>query len=84
MQNLTPEHPADAGIETHLPDLSHIEGSELLANESRHLLRKRGFSDQEIEEWAHTYIADQHTGDVASFVAWIDARERVQGEAGER
>lgn len=78
MERLTPEHPKDAGLETHVPDFSHVEGAELLANESRDLLRGQGFTDAEIEEWAHTYIADEHTGDLDSFLAWIADRERPE------
>lgn len=77
MKDLKPEHPQDAGVESRLPDFSHIEGAELLANEARDLLRSQGFTDQEIEEWAHTYIADEHSGDVASFVQWISQQEQL-------
>jgi len=75
MMKLTPEHPHDVGVEEQTPDQSHIEGAELLTNEARHILRSRGFTDREIEEWAWTYIADERSGDVGSFLDWIDARE---------
>ncbi len=75
-QQLKPEHPEDAGIEEETPDQSHIEGAELLANESREALRSRGFTDDEIDEWALTYISESHTGDVESFLAWISEKER--------
>lgn len=75
MRHLKPEHPQEAGLENRLPDFSHIEGAELLANESRDLLHSQGFTDREIEEWAHTYIADEHSGDVTSFIKWIDDEE---------
>lgn len=75
MRHLIPEPVNEAGLTNELPDMSHIEGAELLANESRDTLRKQGFTDDEIEEWAHTYIADEHTGDVGSFLAWIAKRE---------
>jgi len=75
MGQLKPEHPADVGIENRIPDASHIEGAEILANESRRLLRRQGFTDREIEEWALAYIADEHSGDVASFIEWINDQE---------
>ena len=77
MKNIQPEHPHDAGIEEETPDQSHMEGAELLANEARPMLRARGFSDDEIEEWAWTYISEEGSGDVASFIDWIVARERT-------
>jgi hypothetical protein len=76
MNHLKPEHPEDAGVKSRVPDLSHTEGAELLANESRDFLNRQGFTDEEIEEWAHTYIADERSGDVTSFVEWIMKRER--------
>ncbi len=78
MESLKPEHPEAAGVESRLPDASHLEGSELLANEARELLRSQGFTDKEIEEWAHAYIADEHSGDVTSFVKWIEAEEHQE------
>lgn len=76
MTELIPEHPEDAGLERHIPDSSHFEGAELLANEARPLLRQKGFDDDEILEWAETYIADVGSGDVESFIEWTAAREK--------
>ncbi len=78
MESLKPEHPDQAGVKSRLPDASHLEGSELLANEARELLHSQGFTDKQIEEWAHTYIADERSGDVASFVEWIRVEEHRQ------
>jgi hypothetical protein len=75
MRDIEPEHPHEAGIEERIPDKLQVEGAELLANESRPLLREQGFSDREIDEWALTYIAREHSGDVDSFVAWIGRQE---------
>lgn len=77
MPSLKPEHPHDAGVQEEDPDASHIEGAELLANEARPLLSSRGFTDDEINEWALTYIADEGSGDLAAFLAWIENAERT-------
>ncbi|MGD2061346.1 MAG: hypothetical protein PVF87_10805 [Acidimicrobiia bacterium] len=74
-RQLKPEHPEQAGIAEETPDQSHIEGAELLANESREALRGLGFTDDEIDEWALTYIAENRTGDVESFLAWVAEKE---------
>jgi hypothetical protein len=76
--DLEPEHPHDAGLQEETPDQSHIEGAELLANQSRALLRRLGFTDDEINEWALTYIAENRSGDVETFLTWISAIENVQ------
>jgi hypothetical protein len=81
MQTATPtpaleaEHPHDAGLQEETPDQSHIEGAELLANQSRAILHRLGFTDDEINEWALTYIAENRTGDVETFLAWISVME---------
>jgi hypothetical protein len=72
---LDPEHPHDAGIPEEIPDDSHIEGAELLANETRSMLRTRGFTDDEIDEWALTYIAEVGSGDSESFLSWMEEKE---------
>lgn len=75
MGDLTPEHPEDAGIAREVPDQSRIEGAELLANEARPRLKKLGFDDAEILEWAETYIAEERSGDVDSLLAWVAKQE---------
>jgi hypothetical protein len=75
MIQLKPEHPHQAGVEETEPDFDHFEGAELLANEARPRLRSAGFTDDEIDEWAHTYISTVGTGDVFSFIAWIREKE---------
>lgn len=78
MIQLKPEHPHDAGLDEAIPDFDHFEGAEILANEARSRLRLAGFTDAEIDEWAHTYISTVGTGDVFSFIAWI--REKEAGD----
>lgn len=59
-----------------MPDQAHIEGAELLANQARPILSHLGFTDDEINEWALTYIAENRSGDVGSFLSWVSAVER--------
>ncbi|MFZ0493903.1 MAG: hypothetical protein WAM81_12010 [Acidimicrobiia bacterium] len=72
--HLEPEHPHE-DIQEHVPDLSHIEGAELLANETRLELTGQGFRDEEIDGWALTYIAEKGSGDRAAFLAWMADKE---------
>ncbi|MCZ7534368.1 MAG: hypothetical protein M5U23_13400 [Acidimicrobiia bacterium] len=73
--DLTPEHPHDAGIEEQIPDSSRIEGAETLANAARSILGEQGFTDDEINEWALTYISLNHSGDLGSFLQWVSDKE---------
>lgn len=77
MTEIQPEHPHDAGVRERVPDAMQLEGAELLANEARPRLRALGFSDDEIDEWALTYIALEHSGDVDGFISWIRREEEV-------
>jgi hypothetical protein len=76
MRSLAPEHPHDAGLRERIPDRSHIEGAELLANQARSTLRSRGFTDDEVDEWALTYISAEGSGDEDAFLEWIREQER--------
>ena len=66
-----PGHPHEIGVEEIHSDLSHIEGAHLLANASRGFLKGCGFDDDQILEWAETYIAEKGSGTVRTFIAWI-------------
>lgn len=77
---LKPEHPHDAGVDEQTPELAEIEGGRLLANEASGILRELGFTDQEVGEWALTYIATRGSGDLDSFLAWIRDMERTHGD----
>ena len=79
MMDLRPEHPHDAGVPELDPPPLQYEGAELLANEARPLLHRKGFTDDEIDEWARSYIALEHSGDVPSFVTWIERLEVADG-----
>lgn len=77
MDDLTPERPRDAGVPEEVPEAtSAIEGARILANEARERLRQDGFTDDEIDKWAETYITEVGAGDVDELVAWIASRTR--------
>jgi hypothetical protein len=71
-----PKHPADCGSHNEVPDIAQLEGAHLLANEARPFLTGCGFSDKHVLEWALCYIAEEGSGDVESFVAWIHECEK--------
>jgi hypothetical protein len=71
-----PESPEDAGVAEETPELSEIEGARLLGNDARVRLRADGFDDAQIDEWAETFIAEESSGTVDDFVAWIVRKEQ--------
>jgi hypothetical protein len=73
--------PATLGIGTEHPGLGQLEGAHLLANAARPFLTDCGFAAEEVLHWALSYIADQGSGDVETFVAWIHDTERCHPEA---
>ncbi len=58
-----------------------FEGAHLLANQARESLRARGFSDEQIREWAEAYIVACGSGDADGLLDWIRDRERSTGAA---
>jgi hypothetical protein len=70
-----PEDPRDAGVAEGDPDSAHAEAARMLAAQARETLRARGFTDEQIREWADAYEREEGSGDVDSFVAWIEERE---------
>ena len=79
MSELTPEEPHEAGVPEKVADQSHEEGARILADEARDQLTARGFTDEQIREWAETYIADEGSGSVGGLIDWIARRERKNG-----
>ena len=79
MSELTPEEPHEAGVPEKVADQSHEEGARILADEARDQLTARGFTDEQIREWAETYIADEGSGSVEGLIDWIARRERKNG-----
>ena len=76
MTDLTPEEPHEAGVPEKTADAAHEEGARILADEARERLKEKGFTDKQIREWAETYVADEGSGDVDGFIAWIAEQER--------
>jgi hypothetical protein len=75
MSDLTPEEPHEAGVPEKVADASHEEGARVLADQARERLEDRAFTDQQIREWAETYIAEEGSGSVDGLIAWIAERE---------
>ncbi|MFZ0626335.1 MAG: hypothetical protein WAN34_07555 [Acidimicrobiia bacterium] len=73
--DLTPEPPEEAGVDDKDPALMQVEGARVLANEARPQLEDAGFETGEVIDWATTYIAEEGSGDVESFITWIERRE---------
>jgi hypothetical protein len=73
--DLTPEPPEEAGVENTDPALMQVEGARVLANAARPLLEDAGFETEQVIDWATTYIAEEGSGDVESFITWIEKRE---------
>ena len=76
MSDLTPEEPHQAGVPEKVADASHEEGARILGDQARERLKDRGFTDEQIREWAETYIAEEGSGNVDGLIAWIAERER--------
>lgn len=77
MDDLTPERPRDAGVPEEVPEsVTSIEGARTLGNEARERLRADGFTDDQIDQWALTFITEDDAGSVDDFIAWIARQER--------
>jgi hypothetical protein len=74
---LVPEDPSDVGLEPVEVDIVDVEPMHELANEAREELRKLGFDDNEIDDWAREYVAHEGPGDVDEFIAWVQQQERA-------
>jgi len=75
MNDIEPDRPEEAGVEEATPSSMQVEGAHVLADDAKPLLEGKGFSDDQIRRWADTYIADVGSGDVDSFIAWIDEQQ---------
>lgn len=76
-QDLEPESPSEAGVAAADADFSHTEGAHVLASEAREELTAAGFTEEQVLEWAETYVSEQGGGDLDAFIAWV--RQRQQG-----
>ena len=74
---LVPEGPAEAGVGNVEVDFSHLEGAHLLAEELGDRLRSRGFTDDQILDWAKAFLRSEHSGGDPEFLAWIRKREQA-------
>lgn len=74
--DLVPEAPGDAGVAVDDPDTAHVEAAHLLADEAEDALGARGFTQAQIVAWADAFVRDEGSGDLADFIAWIEAREQ--------
>jgi hypothetical protein len=75
VSDLRPEHPRDAGLPEHDPDVDHDEGAHLLANEAYARLASRGFTRDEVFEWTSAYLEAEGSGDVDGLVEFIRRQE---------
>jgi hypothetical protein len=80
--DLVPEGPADAGAGTPNVDASHLEGAHLLAEDVRVRLHARGFTDEQILDWAKAFLRSERSGGDAEFLAWIKKKEQAAKKAG--
>lgn len=74
--DIEPEHPEEAGVAKKTPELAQIEAGSILAADAKPRLAGRGFSDDQIERWAQTYVAEVGSGDVDAFLEWIEERQK--------
>jgi hypothetical protein len=72
---LIPAEPHEVGVAESEPDSAHEEAARVLADEAEDALAARGFSHDEIRHWAEAYFREQRSGDLETFLAWIDQRE---------
>ena len=63
------------GVEDRDPDLSHLEGAHLLAQEADRRLESRGFTRDQILGWAKRFEIVDRTGGLDEFVTYIDGEE---------
>jgi hypothetical protein len=75
VSELTPEEPHEVGLAESEPDSAHVEAARVLADEAESVLVTCGFSDDEIRHWAEAYCREQGSGDLETFLAWIDVQE---------
>jgi hypothetical protein len=72
---LVPREPHEVGVTESEPDSAHAEAARALSDEAHDKLAARGFNNDEIRHWAQAYCREQHSGDLDTFLTWIDQRE---------
>ena len=78
--HLIPEDPADAGLAPVELEIEGVEPAHVLANDARDALRRLGFIDDEIDDWAREFVAQEGAGDVDEFIEWIRLEEKSPGQ----
>lgn len=81
-EDLVPEAPKDAGMGGAQVDASHVEGAHLLADDMRTRLRARGFTNEQILDWAEAFLGSERSGGDAEFHAWIRKKEQAAKPGG--
>jgi hypothetical protein len=76
-EELVPEGPTETGVGSAEVDASHLEGAHLLADEVAVRLRARGFTDEQILDWAKAFLRSEHSGGDPEFLAWISKRDQA-------
>lgn len=80
-QDLVAEGPQDAGVDDAEPDAPRVEGAHLLAEEVRARLRARGFTDEQILDWAKAFLRSEQSGGDAEFLSWIRDNEQASNSS---
>ncbi len=75
--DLAPERPEDAGVAEERLSVEEVEPAHMLANSARSDLRRAGFSDDQIDEWARAFLNRFSAGDEQEFLDWIAAEEGI-------
>jgi hypothetical protein len=81
-EELIPEGPTEAGAGNPEVDASHLEGAHLLTEDVGARLRARGFTDEQILDWARAFLRSEHSGGDAEFLAWIRKKEQAPPRGG--
>lgn len=69
--------PEEIGMDRGRTDASRVEAAHLLANDAMPRLEARGFSREQILEWAEQYTNGGRNGGVSAFVDWIGREEHA-------
>lgn len=72
---LEPVRPREVGIAERAPDMSGLAAAHVLANEAHDVLGPRGFTHEQLLAWAESYLEAEHSGDLETFLEWIDHAE---------
>jgi hypothetical protein len=73
--DLVPESPRHTGVEETEPDGLLLEAAHILAQEADRRLESRGFTRDQILDWAKRFEIAAPAGGLDEFVTWIDTQE---------